>query len=80
MTAAGNVHASFFVVRRVATIPERLATKHPPAIASIRGEIVLPLAAFEKLNDKDTARILYKKLIATYKDSPEAQQAQQKLN
>lgn len=36
--------------------------------------------AFEKLNDKDTARILYKKLVATYKDSPEAQQAQQKLN
>ncbi len=35
--------------------------------------------AFERLNDQDTAKILYKKLIASYKDSPEASQAQEKL-
>ena len=39
-------------LRRVASIPERLAAKRPPKIASIRGEIVLPLAGFEKLNEK----------------------------
>lgn len=36
--------------------------------------------AFEKLNDSDTARILYQKLIASYKESPEAAQAQQLLD
>ncbi|MEZ4333568.1 MAG: NAD-dependent DNA ligase LigA [Myxococcota bacterium] len=39
-------------LRRIASIPERLATKRPPAIASIRGEVVLPLAAFERLNER----------------------------
>jgi len=36
--------------------------------------------AFEKLNDSDTARILYQKLIASYKESPEAAEAQQLLD
>lgn len=36
----------------VASIPDRLADDDPPPIASIRGEIVLPLAAFERLNEK----------------------------
>ncbi len=39
-------------LRRVASIPERLAAERPPKIASIRGEIVLPLAGFERLNEK----------------------------
>ncbi|MGB0620997.1 MAG: NAD-dependent DNA ligase LigA [Myxococcota bacterium] len=37
-------------LRHVPSIPKTLATDAPPAIASVRGEIVLPLAAFEKLN------------------------------
>ncbi|CAM9102714.1 unnamed protein product, partial [Discosporangium mesarthrocarpum] len=37
-------------LRRVPSIPETLATDDPPEIASVRGEIVLPLAAFETLN------------------------------
>lgn len=36
--------------------------------------------AFENLDDKDTAKILYKKLLASYKKSPEASQAQQRLD
>ena len=36
--------------------------------------------AFEKLNDSDTARILYQKLIASYKESSEADEAQQLLD
>ncbi len=39
-------------LRRVGSIPERLASDRPPEIASIRGEIVLPLAGFERLNEK----------------------------
>ncbi|MBY0400984.1 NAD-dependent DNA ligase LigA, partial [Myxococcota bacterium] len=39
-------------LRHVATIPDRLAGDAPPPIASVRGEIVLPLAAFERLNAK----------------------------
>ncbi len=41
-------------LRRVGSIPERLATDRPPKIASVRGEIVLPLAGFERLNEKRT--------------------------
>jgi DNA ligase (NAD+) len=41
-------------LRHIASIPERLAASKPPAIASIRGEVVLPLAAFDKLNEKRT--------------------------
>jgi DNA ligase (NAD+) len=39
-------------LRHVSSIPPRLRSASPPAIASIRGEIVLPLAAFERLNEK----------------------------
>jgi hypothetical protein len=41
-------------LRRVGSIPERLATDRPPKVASVRGEIVLPLAGFERLNEKRT--------------------------
>ncbi|MBJ21628.1 MAG: DNA ligase (NAD(+)) LigA [Deltaproteobacteria bacterium] len=41
-------------LQRVPSIPTRLKSDDPPEIASIRGEIVLPLAAFEALN---TARV-----------------------
>jgi DNA ligase (NAD+) len=37
-------------VRAIRSIPVTLATKHPPAVVEIRGEIVMPNAAFEKLN------------------------------
>ncbi len=37
-------------LRHVPSIPAQLATDDPPEIASVRGEIVLPLAAFEALN------------------------------
>ena len=37
-------------LRHVPSIPRTLATDHPPAVASVRGEMILPLAAFEHLN------------------------------
>ena len=37
-------------IRHVLTIPARLATDAPPGRASIRGEVVLPRRAFERLN------------------------------
>jgi len=37
-------------LRHVPTIPDALRADPPPRIASVRGEIVLPLAAFESLN------------------------------
>lgn len=58
---------------------QNIITNHPSS-AKAPAAMLKQAMAFEKLNDKDTARILYKKLIATYKDSPEAQQAQEKLN
>ena len=58
---------------------QNIITNHPSS-GKAPAAMLKQAMAFEKLNDKDTARILYKKLIATYKDSPEAQQAQQKLN
>lgn len=58
---------------------QNIITNHPSS-GKAPAAMFKQAMAFEKLNDKDTARILYKKLIATYKDSPEAQQAQQKLN
>jgi len=39
-------------LRHVASVPARLATDGPPPIASVRGEIVLPLAAFDRLNER----------------------------
>ncbi|BDD87262.1 tetratricopeptide repeat protein [Desulfofustis limnaeus] len=50
-----------------------------PSSAKAPTAMMQQALAFERLNDKDTAKILYKKLIASYKDSPEAAQAQQKL-
>lgn len=58
---------------------QNIITNHPSS-GKAPAAMLKQAMAFEKLNDKDTARILYKKLIATYKESPEAQQAQQKLN
>jgi len=39
-------------LRRIPSIPARLASKRPPRIASVRGEVVLPLEGFERLNEK----------------------------
>ena len=58
---------------------QTIITSHPSS-AKAPAAMLKQAMAFEKLNDKDTASILYKKLVATYKDSPEAQQAQQKLD
>lgn len=43
-------------LERVPSIPKRLATDNPPPFASVRGEIILPLAAFETLNRGRIAR------------------------
>lgn len=37
-------------VRTIRNVPLRLATKNPPKLVEIRGEIVLPIKAFQKLN------------------------------
>ena len=37
-------------IRHVSTIPARLASDDPPERASVRGEVVLPRRAFERLN------------------------------
>ena len=58
---------------------QAIITNHPSS-AKAPSAMFKQAMAFEKLNDNDTAKILYKKLVATYKDSPEAQQAQQKIN
>ena len=50
-----------------------------PTSSKAPGAMLRQGMAFEKLNDSDTARILYQKLIASYKDSPEAAEAQQLL-
>ena len=38
-------------VRRIASIPQRLDTPTPPPLVEIRGEVFLPVAAFERLNE-----------------------------
>lgn len=43
-------------IRHVATIPDRLATDEPPERASVRGEVVLPRRAFERLNEERSER------------------------
>jgi DNA ligase (NAD+) len=43
-------------VRQVLTVPARLETKHPPARLSVRGEVVLPRLAFQRLNRRRTER------------------------
>ena len=50
-----------------------------PTSAKAPAAMLRQAEAFERLNDKDTAKILYKKLIASYKDSPEALEAQKRL-
>jgi len=57
---------------------QTIITNHPSS-EQAPAAMLKQAMAFEKLNDKDTARILYKKLLATYADSPEAQQAMQKV-
>ncbi|HSR36724.1 MAG TPA: NAD-dependent DNA ligase LigA [Desulfurivibrionaceae bacterium] len=43
-------------LRTVRSIPLRLATDTPPALLEVRGEVFLPLAAFQRLNaDRDEA-------------------------
>lgn len=51
-----------------------------PTSSKAPGAMLRQGMAFEKLNDNDTARILYQKLIASYKESAEADQAQQLLD
>jgi DNA ligase (NAD+) len=42
-------------VRTVRTVPPRLLVKDPPSVLEIRGEIYLPVRAFEELNEELTA-------------------------
>lgn len=42
-------------VRTVRTVPPRLLVEDPPAVLEVRGEIYLPLRAFEELNEELTA-------------------------
>ena len=39
-------------VRTVRTVPQRLLGKDPPAYLEVRGEVYLPVKAFERLNDE----------------------------
>ena len=39
-------------VRTVRTVPQRLLGSEPPRVLEVRGEIYLPVKAFEKLNDE----------------------------
>jgi DNA ligase (NAD+) len=41
-------------VRTVRTVPARLLTKSPPSLIEVRGEIYLPVKAFERLNEELT--------------------------
>ncbi len=43
-------------VRTIRSIPMRLKTAKPPKLIEIRGEVMLPIAAFEKLNREQEAR------------------------
>ena len=42
-------------VRTIATVPLRLRGKDHPRIVEVRGEVVIPIAAFKRLNDKRLA-------------------------
>ena len=42
-------------VRTVRSVPQRLLAKDPPNVLEVRGEIYLPVRAFERLNEKLTA-------------------------
>jgi tol-pal system protein YbgF len=50
--------------------------KHPKTPAALLKQAM----AFEQLSDKDTAKILYQKIVTSYGSSPEAQQAKSKLS
>lgn len=39
-------------VRTIRNVPLRLKTKHPPRLVEVRGEIVLPIPAFQALNQQ----------------------------
>ncbi len=39
-------------LRTIAALPQRLSGDAPPALVEVRGEIYLPLAAFERLNEE----------------------------
>jgi DNA ligase (NAD+) len=41
-------------VRTVRSVPTRLVSKHPPSLIEVRGEIYLPVKAFEQLNERLT--------------------------
>ncbi|MCL4686408.1 NAD-dependent DNA ligase LigA [Myxococcota bacterium] len=43
-------------IRHVGAIPHRLATDEPPERASVRGEVVLPRRAFERMNEERSER------------------------
>ena len=42
-------------VRTVRSVPQRLLVKEPPTALEVRGEVYLPVKAFEKLNEELTA-------------------------
>src|SRR5438477_10985907 len=39
-------------IRTVRAVPQRLRSKKPPPVREVRGELYLPVKAFEKLNDE----------------------------
>lgn len=51
-----------------------------PKHAKTPAALLKQAMAFEQLSDKDTAKILYQKIINSYGSSPEAQQAKSKLS
>ena len=42
-------------IATVAAIPEKLALKKPPALLEVRGEVYMPIAVFEALNQRQAA-------------------------
>ncbi len=43
-------------VRTMRSVPLRLDTKTPPKLIEVRGEVILPIQAFEKLNEEQAKR------------------------
>jgi DNA ligase (NAD+) len=43
-------------LRTIRSIPQRLSVPDPPALIEVRGEVYLPVPAFERLNEELTAR------------------------
>jgi TolA-binding protein len=50
-----------------------------PKHAKTPAALLKQAMAFEQLSDKDTAKIIYQKIISSYGSSPEAAQAKSKL-